>query len=540
MVPRVAGGKGTGKSFSGAAAYLLHDKAVDGQQQTSDERVAWTEVRNVGVDDPELASRVMAATAMDSDRLKREHHEAQQAELPEDERTPYKSSKPSFNHVFHYSLAWHPDEAPGLTRAEQSKAADASLRALGADHLQSVIIAHNDEAHPHVHVLVNRVNPETGAVEKIDSHAKAKLRDWALEYERDRGHIYCPERELRAIAREQGQVYEHDAKQHRGQREAEAVARDEIIDNPHRAQAVRDAQREKDVALGRETSEMRARHTAEWDKLSKDHAFRKAMINQEAETNQRQAEKDIGRDFAPKWRELQEAQTAEREAFTANEESLRGKLGNVAGAIGNVWKSRAEGEGVGGAIKDTFRVMGGEGAREQAMLRAQERARKELSGEQDEAKRLAFRDIEATRSGQIDDNFKTYQTTRDDMKAAHVQDQQDNREAWAQRDADRREAWQSFAQSERLERDYTAAAKNEIEPEAEASTGDEAPKRSKEPEAVRVVDRNTDTTTTEFVQSTTQTEVEKALSTPAESPTQAQDSFREASDPGPAPDDDRR
>lgn len=93
MVPRIprTKGKGVGTSFKGTAAYLLHD---EGQAQTSD-RVLWTDTRNLATDNPDQAWRVMAATAMDSDRLKRAHHEAEQAKLPEDERADYRSSKAS-------------------------------------------------------------------------------------------------------------------------------------------------------------------------------------------------------------------------------------------------------------------------------------------------------------------------------------------------------------------------------------------------------------------------------------------------------------
>ena len=54
-----------GTSFKGAGLYYLHDKKAD-----TSERVAWTENRNLMTDSPEMGLRVMAATAMDKDRLK--------------------------------------------------------------------------------------------------------------------------------------------------------------------------------------------------------------------------------------------------------------------------------------------------------------------------------------------------------------------------------------------------------------------------------------------------------------------------------------
>ena len=54
-----------GTSFKGAGLYYLHDKKAD-----TSERVAWTETRNLMTDNPAMGLRVMAATAMDKDRLK--------------------------------------------------------------------------------------------------------------------------------------------------------------------------------------------------------------------------------------------------------------------------------------------------------------------------------------------------------------------------------------------------------------------------------------------------------------------------------------
>ena len=80
-------------SFQGAAASLLHDKG----RPTRPERVAWTQSHNLALDDPELCWRIMAATALDQDRLK------QQAGI---KATGRKSDQP----VLHLTLSWHPEE----------------------------------------------------------------------------------------------------------------------------------------------------------------------------------------------------------------------------------------------------------------------------------------------------------------------------------------------------------------------------------------------------------------------------------------------
>jgi hypothetical protein len=62
VIPKVAG---KGKSFKGAGQYYLHDKKAD-----SAERVAFTHTLNLPTDDPELALRHMAYTAMHQDEIK--------------------------------------------------------------------------------------------------------------------------------------------------------------------------------------------------------------------------------------------------------------------------------------------------------------------------------------------------------------------------------------------------------------------------------------------------------------------------------------
>ena len=180
MVPKVAA---RGTSFKGAAAYYLHDKRQEGEhtRNTSD-RVAWTQTRNLMSDDPGFAMRLMAATAMDKDRLKK----------AAGVRNTGNKSK---GDVYAYSLSWHPDEQGKFDKAQMLEAVDQSIKALGAQDHQAVIVAHNDESHPHVHVIVNLVHPETGKNLGL-SHDRKKLDKWAYAYRRSRGEerMYCPGR----------------------------------------------------------------------------------------------------------------------------------------------------------------------------------------------------------------------------------------------------------------------------------------------------------------------------------------------------------
>ncbi len=187
MVPDIAS---KGHSFKGAMAYYLHDKRQEGgANPTTAERVEWTETRNLATDDPTMAMRIMIATAKDADRLKAE-------------AGIRNTGRKSNAHVYAYSLAWHPDEAAKLDRAEMARAVDSSLKALGADHLQAVVVCHRDQKHPHVHVVLNRVDPATGKMHAF-SNDRLILSDWANAYERERGHILTPLREEKRQLRQQ-------------------------------------------------------------------------------------------------------------------------------------------------------------------------------------------------------------------------------------------------------------------------------------------------------------------------------------------------
>ena len=168
-----------GRSFAGVAAYCLHDAPdrFEGGRPETDERVEWAETRNLA-SRPERAAGQMAATANAAPELKR---------LAGVSAAGRKLEKP----VVHYTLSWAKDERPD--RAEMNRAAEETLKALGLERHQALIVAHNDKTHPHVHLVVNRVDPATGKAAKLGND-RLKLANWAERWERDRGGLRCPER----------------------------------------------------------------------------------------------------------------------------------------------------------------------------------------------------------------------------------------------------------------------------------------------------------------------------------------------------------
>lgn len=170
MVPKVAA---KGRSFKGAGLYYLHDKKAE-----TAERVAFTYTENLPTDDAEKAIRLMAYTAMHQNEIKAANGGS-------------KAGRKLTASVLTYSLSWSPDEAP--TAEQMIAAGRETLKALGmADH-QAVMVAHNDEPHPHLHVIANRVHPETGKAATL-SNDHLRLSEWAERYEKKHGKIRCEAR----------------------------------------------------------------------------------------------------------------------------------------------------------------------------------------------------------------------------------------------------------------------------------------------------------------------------------------------------------
>ena len=153
------------------------EKKVEAETRKA-RRVQWTETRNLATNDPMRGARIMEATTRDAQELKR---------LSGVKATGRKLTKP----LCHYSLSWGKDERP--SRQEMGRAVTGSLQALGLVDRQALIVAHGDTEHPHVHVIVNRVNPENGKAAKL-SGSRLRLSKWAEGYERSQGRIRCQHR----------------------------------------------------------------------------------------------------------------------------------------------------------------------------------------------------------------------------------------------------------------------------------------------------------------------------------------------------------
>lgn len=120
-----------GKGFAGLARYLFEGHAGRSSKKG---RVNWTTALNLMTDEPRMAMKIMTATARLSKRCERP--------------------------VYHLIVSWHADEQP--SRAQMESVAGTTLAQLGLERHQVLIVAHGDTRNPHMHLIVNRVHPETG------------------------------------------------------------------------------------------------------------------------------------------------------------------------------------------------------------------------------------------------------------------------------------------------------------------------------------------------------------------------------------------
>lgn len=146
--------------FAALARYLVHGKPGTTPHPN---RVAWIMAHNLPTDDPELAAAYMTATAALSTRTKKA--------------------------AYHLMIAWHERERP--TPELMQLIAQQTLTLAGLAEHQALIMGHGDKPHPHLHILLNRVHPETGRAWKTN-HDFAQFDRIMRQLANDHGCEYTP------------------------------------------------------------------------------------------------------------------------------------------------------------------------------------------------------------------------------------------------------------------------------------------------------------------------------------------------------------
>jgi len=185
MIPRTSK---LGSSFKSCGLYYLHDKDA-----STSERVAFTHTENVPTQDPQKALKWMAFTAIHAEELKVENGSP---------GTGQRCHKP----VFTFSLSWHPEQNPH--KWEMIGAGRRALIALGLAEHETLMVAHNETEHPHLHLIVNTIHPVSGKVNSL-SYSRLKLSKWAEEYEKEHGKVYCDNRVENNEKRDQGEYVKY-------------------------------------------------------------------------------------------------------------------------------------------------------------------------------------------------------------------------------------------------------------------------------------------------------------------------------------------
>jgi len=397
MVPKVPR---KGRSFRGAGLYYLHDKNA----LTAD-RVAFTQTENLPTNDPDMAIKCMAYTAMRQDDIKRRAGGSAKGR---------KLTQP----VYVYSLSWHPEEAPD--QEEMIGAARESLQALGLhEGYETLMVSHKDEPHPHIHIIVNRVHPETGVAAGLNNDF-LKLSQWAEEYEKRRGKVYCEDRVKNNERRRQGEFAKDKAQEAeffdwRRKRTEEALERRE-----------------------RESKNLAERQVAQ----------RKALYQlkeQQIAHRLRQIREDHKRNWSALFHGQKMERAQQREARLSANERLRYFLSNKEiDKLGDDRKARR------GYVSRAFNVIDKDRQSAADLARAQAERRAQLADKIQELKQQAIREVNETYKKQLEQLGQRHAQERHEQARDHSRQSQD-----AARDIKQGTDRGQFDQ-ERQERQYRA------------------------------------------------------------------------------------
>ena len=437
---------GSVASFTGSAAYCLHDQAEKGEPRPETaERVEWTDTRNLPTSRADRAVAVMAATAESATELKR------LAGVP---LTGRKLQKPAY----HFTLNWARDETPG--RQEMSRAVDESMKALGLEKHQALIVAHNDRAHAHVHVLVNRVSMDTGKAANL-VRDRVTLSKWAEDYERRQGRIRCEKRVKNNAERRRGEWVRHRESLPTGRYRRERM-------NPERQPSPKPIPAVTEPEAQRKVAWQRAEVRMEWEQSQGERILRL---------------RELGRRSGREWSEVYARQGQQREQLAKSWRGVKGRAKQWKQAGGR-WKElgaylrgrprllRREQAALEGAHRaERTQVAAGHGASAREIERgAAATYRRHLEGGERRAE-LAARDADGGRWAYDLHSVESFKILREYMEEARwdqvretqgeagVQRQkQTEAEAEAEARAERRAAERAAAQAEQQRRAAGARA----------------------------------------------------------------------------------
>jgi MobA/VirD2-like, nuclease domain len=393
MVPKVAA---RGTSFKGAGLYYLHDKDA-----LTSKRVAFTHTENLATDDPDLALKMMAHTAMRQNEIKAAAGAS---------RTGRKLAYP----VYTYSLSWAPDEEP--TQEQMIEAAHETLKALGLDGHEVLMVSHNDEPHPHIHLIVNRVHPETGKAATL-SNDHLTLSRWAEDYEKRHGRIFCEQRVKNNEARRKGQFVKD--RRSLGLGHFHRWRRDRIMGA---------------VAARRATAEnLAAYHAGQRQALADYQAGWRQRLYDEKEERVRLFRADLKERNRPKWADMYRRQREEKKALNEAQKTAYTRLRHHLQQRGADPRSRTR-TGRGAMAADAVRAVFGRDNPHGALSRKHQAEKAALVSETSNEIREGIRDInrryrqDLAALRQAEDREKLRQTQADERFALQTEQSRESQQ----------------------------------------------------------------------------------------------------------------
>jgi len=456
MVPKIH--STGGHSFKGCMNYLLHGQELPAgerdQAVQDDPRVAWTLTGNLGTQDPATASRVMAATAMNSERLKT------QAGVSTRGKPTTKGD------VMHYTLSWEKDEIKNLSKEEMQAAAIASLKKLGqdttkgkrvpkdggrrqfADEHQFVLVHHDDKEHKHVHVVVNMTHPKTGR-RLPTSNDKRKLSSWARAYQKKHGNEHlCPAREEnhKAIAREKKKNKE-DRVFIKG--EADLNRKDwdlqEDVQNNRVKEALQKKYRSQAAAIAKAGREQKARHGKEWVSLEGDHKKRQESFFKESSKSFQDAKREIVAGSNQKIKQLAADRDADTREFAIKEKTFQGRLQNTWAAIKqkgwSILNTQEDRTLFSTVFRTIYNLHSNPNSRFRPIQDKHDKIEVEHHKKVDARIAEAKKSQNARRSEKLQAGRQRYQQRREELIGKQHQDNEKMKARWKQYGTERRTAW---------------------------------------------------------------------------------------------------
>jgi Relaxase/Mobilisation nuclease domain len=427
--------KGRGTSFKGALKYYLHDK----DQALTSERVGFVELVNLVTEDPQDAWREMMVTCDAAPELKR---------VAGAKPGGNKSKKP----VYAISIQWHPDDKP--TKALMRESAHDVLKLLGLQDHQAILIEHTDEPHPHVHICVNLIHPETGRTATLSNDA-FKLERWADSYELRMGVIRSPERRAKFAALDAGLKPAPKPKTPKRFQEPDTKAANDDIPMKQRAQAIRDQQRAYAARLKATQDEGWKRRKAEHRALWNDYRTARQAIRARHQFQIDQIYKHKrNRDALPlsiqgfrDWRETREWKAlmarlkADRRRFEYRERTLLGFVGNAIGLLrpGMIRTGKS-------LLPMLFNLLVSGKARREIMTARQGLATRALSDKQFGKRKARADKIRLVRDAQMHTLACAFDIQKHALEARHAQEIDRQKQEWRELATERTKLWDEWKQ----------------------------------------------------------------------------------------------